>query len=118
MGSFLSFALFVFTVNTHYRLATAWHPSRRVASREMGGKNAWTTRNDGYPSCVYLITPFSLLFMIFSFLFSLRVTILCSDGALCFVFLSDGDCGKGQTVWLPTAFLFYDSCFSRELKRR
>ncbi|KAK1600224.1 uncharacterized protein LY79DRAFT_11442 [Colletotrichum navitas] len=70
MGSLLSFALFVFTVNTHYRLATAWHPSRRVAAREMGGKNAWTTRNDGYPSCVYSITPFSLLFMSFFLFFS------------------------------------------------
>lgn len=55
---------FVFTANTHYRLATAWRPFRRVAAREMGGKNAWTTRNDGYPSCVYSITPFSLLFLI------------------------------------------------------
>ncbi|OHE96952.1 hypothetical protein CORC01_07737 [Colletotrichum orchidophilum] len=25
--------LFVFTANTHYRLATAWHPFRRVAAR-------------------------------------------------------------------------------------
>ncbi|KAF0332610.1 hypothetical protein GQ607_000626 [Colletotrichum asianum] len=39
-----------------------------VAAREMGGKNAWTTRNDGYPSCVYSITPFSLLFLIVFFL--------------------------------------------------
>jgi len=56
------------------------------------------------------LLDYPLLLVVYEFFFflllSLRVTILCRDGAFCFVFLSDGDCGKGQTVWLPTAFFY------------
>ncbi|KAK2021235.1 hypothetical protein LX32DRAFT_264923 [Colletotrichum zoysiae] len=121
MGSFLSFALFVFTVNTHYRLATAWHPSRRVAAREMGGKNAWTTRNDGYPSCVYSITPFSLLFMIFlhfvlQFFVGMGPVVLCSSAME--IVEKGKRSGYQRLFFFLFLFSLYISSFSRELKRR